>query len=55
LNANFQQGSNDVRTYSAVLGLDLARFTIYRSSGLDWLSNPYPSPPTRERRSAASD
>lgn len=50
LNANFQQGSNDVRTYSAVLGLDIARFTIHRTSGLDWLSNPYPSPPTRERR-----
>jgi hypothetical protein len=55
LNANFQQGSNDVRTFSAVLGLDLARFTVYRSSGLTWWSNPYPSPPTRERRSASAD
>lgn len=55
LNANFQQGSNDVRTYAAVLGLDLARFTVYRSSGLDWWSNPYPAPPARERRGGSAD
>ena len=49
LNLDFQEGSNAVRTYAAVLGLDLARFTIYRSTGLDWWANPYPSPPKRER------
>src|SRR5262249_22226452 len=49
LNLDFQQASNDVRTYTAVLGLDFARFTVYRSSGLAWWVNPYPSPPARER------
>lgn len=55
LSANYQQGTNDVRTFGAVLGLDFARFTVYRSSGLTWWSNPYPSPPTRERRGASAD
>lgn len=50
LGLNFQQGSDSVRTYAAVFGIDLARFTVYRSTGLDWWSNPYPSPPARERR-----
>jgi hypothetical protein len=49
LNLDYQQGSNSVRTYGAVIGLDLVRFTVYRSTGFTWWSNPYPSPPTRER------
>jgi hypothetical protein len=55
LSTNFQQGSNDVRTFGAILGLDLARFTVYRSSGLTWWSNPYPAPPARERRGPSAD
>jgi hypothetical protein len=38
-----------VRTYAVVLGLDLARFTIYRSTGTSWFPNPYPSPPVSDR------
>ncbi|NRA32899.1 MAG: hypothetical protein HRU17_06115 [Polyangiaceae bacterium] len=30
--------------YSAVLGIDFARLTVYRRSGLSWFSNIYPSP-----------
>jgi hypothetical protein len=33
---------------AAVLGIDLARMSVYRSSGLDWFPNPFPTPP-RER------
>jgi len=46
LNLDAGLGPNDVRTYAAVLGLDLARFTIYRSTGTGWWSNPFPSPRT---------
>jgi hypothetical protein len=31
------EGSN---TFAAVLGLDLARFSVYRTTGLSWLPNP---------------
>ena len=30
--------------YSVVLGIDFARLTVHRSSGLSWFSNIYPSP-----------
>ena len=36
-------GSNDARTYSAVLGVDLARLTVYRRSGSSWWKNPFPA------------
>ena len=49
LNLDFRDDVNGVRTYAVALGLDLARFTIYRSSGLAWWSNPYPSPPPSGR------
>jgi hypothetical protein len=39
-----QVGAGDERTFAAVLGIDFARFTIYRSTGLGWWPNPYPSP-----------
>jgi hypothetical protein len=45
LNADITQGPNEVRTYAAVLGLDFARFTVYRSTGGNWWPNPYPAPP----------
>jgi hypothetical protein len=31
-------------TFAAVLGIDLARMSVYRTTGLDWLPNPFPSP-----------
>lgn len=37
-------GSNDQRTYFASLGLDLARLTVHRHTGLDWFANPMRSP-----------
>jgi hypothetical protein len=47
-------GPDEVRSYSGVLGLDLARFTIYRSTGTGWWPNPFPTP-RGERRVASSD
>lgn len=37
-------GSGDQRTYFASLGLDLARLTVHRHTGLDWFANPMRSP-----------
>lgn len=47
-------GPDEERTYAGVLGIDLARFTIYRSTGTGWWPNPFPTPRT-ERRAALSD
>jgi hypothetical protein len=33
-------GSGDQRIYFASLGIDLARLTVHRHSGLDWFANP---------------
>lgn len=35
-------GSNDQQSVSAVLGIDLARLTVYRQSGQSWWLNPFP-------------
>ena len=35
-------GTNDARTFGLVLGVDLARLTVFRSSGEDWFPNPFP-------------
>ncbi len=35
-------GTNDQQSVSAVLGIDLARLTVYRQSGLGWWPNPFP-------------
>jgi hypothetical protein len=37
-------GSGDQRTYFASLGIDLARLTVHRHTGLDWFANPMRSP-----------
>jgi len=37
-------GSGDQRIYFASLGIDLARLTVHRHSGLDWFANPMRSP-----------
>lgn len=44
LNLMAEMGPSDYRVYSAVLGVDLARLTVYRSMGLNWWPNPYPTP-----------
>jgi hypothetical protein len=36
-------GNDEVRTYTASLGVDLARLTVYRRSGFDWWPNPFPA------------
>ena len=33
-----------VSTFALVLGVDLARMSVYRSTGLGWMPNPFPSP-----------
>jgi hypothetical protein len=37
-------GSGDQRIYFASLGVDLARLTVHRQTGLDWFANPMRSP-----------
>jgi hypothetical protein len=48
LNLNAGRSVDETNTFAAVLGLDFARFTIYRSTGLDWFPNQFPSP-SKER------
>ncbi len=36
-------GTNDQKSYSAVLGIDFARLTIYRTSGDSFWKNPFPA------------
>lgn len=38
-------GSGDQRSFFASLGIDFARLTVHRHSGLDWFPNPMRSPP----------
>ncbi len=37
-------GSDDQRAYFASLGIDFARLTVHRHTGLDWFRNPMRSP-----------
>lgn len=37
-------GSGDQRLYFASLGIDLARLTVHRHTGLDWFANPMRAP-----------
>lgn len=37
-------GTNDQRAYFASLGIDFARLTVHRHTGLDWFANPMRSP-----------
>jgi hypothetical protein len=43
LSLNFSTGSEEDRTYGAVLGIDLLRLTVYRLSGESWWVNPRPA------------
>jgi len=36
-------GSNDARSFSAILGIDFARLTVYRNSGTSTFLNPFPA------------
>jgi hypothetical protein len=36
-------GTNDSRHMSAVIGIDLARLTVYRRTGESWWLNPFPA------------
>ncbi|HYQ14986.1 MAG TPA: hypothetical protein VEQ58_04500 [Polyangiaceae bacterium] len=36
-------GSHDARQIGATLGIDFARLTVYRQSGLNWFPNPHPA------------
>jgi hypothetical protein len=36
-------GSHDARSFSAILGIDLARLTVYRNSGTSVFLNPFPA------------
>jgi len=42
LGAGGSLGSHDAREFSAVLGVDFARLTVYRSAGTSWFMNPFP-------------
>jgi hypothetical protein len=42
LGLNFSMGSEQDRTFGAVLGIDLLRLTVFRLSGESWWVNPRP-------------
>lgn len=43
LGVNASIGSHDARGFSAILGVDFARLTVYRNSGTNWFPNPFPA------------
>jgi hypothetical protein len=43
LGVNGSLGSNDARGFSAILGVDFARLTVYRNAGTNWFPNPFPA------------
>ena len=50
LGLNGSMGTNDHLGYSGVLGIDLARLTVYRRSGQSWLKNPFPAYRPKDER-----
>ncbi|HEX3854564.1 MAG TPA: hypothetical protein VHW01_26555 [Polyangiaceae bacterium] len=36
-------GSNEASGFSAILGIDFARLTVYRNTGTSWFPNPFPA------------
>jgi len=48
LGAGGNVGDHEARGFSAILGFDFARLTVYRSTGTNWFPNPFPSPPARD-------
>ncbi len=43
LSAGAGMGTNDARLYTATIGLDFARLTVYRLAGENWFPNPHPA------------
>ncbi len=43
LGAGASVGSHDAHGFSAILGIDFARLTVYRNSGTSWFLNPFPA------------
>ncbi len=43
VSANAGMGSNQAQTFSLTLGIDLARLTVYRTTGQQWWRNPFPA------------
>jgi hypothetical protein len=43
LSAGAGAGTNDARHYTATIGIDFARLTIYRRTGDSWWKNPFPA------------
>ena len=37
-------GADEVKLFTVTLGLDFARLTVHRETGLDWFPNPQRSP-----------
>lgn len=48
LDLSAARGTNEASHYTAVVGVDFARLTVYRTSGTGWWSNPYPPGGSRE-------
>ncbi len=42
LNLDAARDQNDDNRFAAVLGIDFARFSVYRTVGLNWFPNPFP-------------
>ncbi len=43
-------GSHDASGFSAILGIDFARLTVYRNTGTSWFPNPFPAYRTTPER-----
>jgi hypothetical protein len=43
LDVTAARGTNEASHYTAVFGVDFARLTVYRTSGNNWWSNPFPA------------
>jgi len=43
-------GSHDASGFSAILGIDFARLTVYRNAGTSWFPNPFPAYRTTPER-----
>jgi hypothetical protein len=50
---NAARDTQDANTFSVVFGIDFARLSIYRTSGLSWMPNPFPSPHSEHSPSAS--
>jgi hypothetical protein len=50
LDLNAARDNKERNAFVAVVGIDFARFSVYRATGTSWFPNPFPSPrPTDER------